>query len=471
MATSAALVNFGDKLSTELWNMIFEELDADKGLPRSVREVSKRFCDIATPIVYRKIVLSSKMLTSRPDPVASRVIADIRIHTKWVTIADSWNINWYRVASVLPGWTALRDLRLDCLFRPKRSMGSLLFCEELRHLRMHICETHHSIDENTYTSTFWEQANIVSLWTPSSCYFSKKRSSFYAHLLASSPNLKEVQLMFAPRLSDTSGTIAPLTRLKISCQWPYNRDEVAKFWDFSSLRTLHLNPTSLGAFLESVSAEAFPNLRQLVVCKQNAVVVGSSQDTQVSRFLTGKSKLEDLAIIAVSSGLLARHFQERNPTLRRLVLKGMGVYAGAPVTPGGEFNLEDITTVHSLYPNLVELDVVLWWNETLPDKNQVTQTFERIAKFRNLRTLRVTCSARFLEALGTRNSPKLVKTLFTHMQSRKAGIPFSSIVLSVTTGFGRVPLYHYICTWNSEGKATFRPTKDAPRGYYELCWW
>ena len=111
--------NFENRLCTELWTSIFEQLvpspdptsnlrlTSFKDLIKPLLLVSRKFYEISVPIVYREFTLSPRLLT-RTSPVSIRVGDNFRRHTRCVHINEE--LCWDEAVRELSECEVFQDL-------------------------------------------------------------------------------------------------------------------------------------------------------------------------------------------------------------------------------------------------------------------------------------------------------------------------------------------------------------------------
>ena len=196
------------------------------------------------------------------------------------------------------------------------------------------------------TSDFFPASGIVSV-RDARKIVGPSNQAFFNHLLVSSRSLRTFHASSQFIFRAENGRLPPLKHVSLR-GWSYSLDQTMKIWDFSQLTRLGLSNIDVHFFLQSVSPNMFPALR-------NFTLLNTGDDEPIT---AGKGlakfieRLHDLTSVNVNcSGLkyIAEALAKHGKTLTRLVMGFEQHWAGFTI------NITDLNRVQESCPHLTFL--------------------------------------------------------------------------------------------------------------------
>ncbi|KAL6713103.1 hypothetical protein ACLMJK_009224 [Lecanora helva] len=444
------------QLPNEILALILEQLAGTPDLARS-RLVSKRFEDLAAPILYRQIKFSTTLgvkiapiawLVMHRSPLPDNFSSPEYLaykkanHFAKYIFIDKVGSIWEPVLSLVPTLGSLQFVTFSCRIHDRLVEFSNILQRlhsEQPHLRFSIDNFY--IAEGSPNDTTSPQSMFT--WPP--CVVSLKNtafrpSDFEANIkpLLGCTGLQKLHLTgshysraFRERDVPQNVRMPAIQELLLEhyC-WDHSAKFVASFWDFSKLTHLELRDVCVVKFLKTVSLEHLRHLRTLVLDPRCQSVEHVEVSNLVSTLLHKIDALENLKLRCRLLQALPAITKHAN-TLRSLEFRsshGPSSDAELKVLP-----IMDVELIRDLCQNLVEFTTRV----SLKPCDELHMRSPTIPQMRNLRRLELQTLARQkgLPSSERRESYQELHSYvidwFRWVLAMKTGVKFETVWLDV----------------------------------------
>ncbi|KAH6651744.1 F-box domain-containing protein [Truncatella angustata] len=266
-----------NELSSELLALIFEHLrDVDAGSLATARLLSRRFDAIVTPIKYKFLYLSERILAPEAQAYIPDALEKIYVHTRHVQ-ANS-DLDPQNIKRLLDRIQRLSTVRWTYIGAGFCSGDFWLPADVLSPRHIQLNKTKLYIDDLPLRNFTSNQQDVYFKSIPSNVLTSLKLASPAPPLTNRLESLK--QLLLRSRNLETffyqdrgqgthftfseDETLPSFKELVLrSYDWGHTETEVEDHWDFSSIRLLRLIDVPIFEFLRSVPFEDLTDLHTL----------------------------------------------------------------------------------------------------------------------------------------------------------------------------------------------------------------
>ncbi|KAH7412760.1 hypothetical protein BKA64DRAFT_337253 [Cadophora sp. MPI-SDFR-AT-0126] len=437
---------FSEMLGPDILLLVFENLsECSSEFLQSLRLVSRSFNCFATPVRYRSITLSHKLLDPNTDGV-NAAWEKVHNHTQHVNIKTTFD--WDIVVHLLSGCSRLKSMTWSVLYDNSSDGFPRTLSQAIHdywpHVRLNVARIDCPLNHRAaYPGEYFPALNIIDILVDNMNIPSITEP--VQALLVASKNLESLRIgmlrhPFVPHV----GKLPAVRKLVLApLIWDYSPEESLLVWDFSRLEAFHVQLETLHSLAPLAEAYGLTRLTRLNVNFQWANLShGEDSDAEYHEECTvvlrriieriPHQQLRELEVTCCLSHLPITSIVRHGKSLRNLSLLDVSGFEADGIDPVTT-SMFDLQILHAACARLVSLALSVDFDGVV---NGSCRSLDILSGLRNLRNL--TLYSKCLLGTPLSDTTDVIRSsayeIMRYLCDRKQGLPLHSLGM-ITRGW------------------------------------